>query len=469
MTEFSDDFHADEQESITRFLHALNRGEVPYFDVHEFETIIDYLLEQGEHSQAKKAASVARRIHPQSVDLKLMAARVHSVHGELDLALHLINEVQKVDRQNEELFYLKAGIHAQMKDHNRSIENLRIAKELSGDFKDEILLDIAFEQENLEDYSSAIESLQEALAINPNNEAALHELAHCYESMNKLEDLVVFYQQFIDNQPYSVTAWYNLGNTLFKLEDYERAMEAYDYCLAIDENYTLALYNRANSLIQLERYPEAVREFEAVMASEGIGAHTLCYIGECYEKMNDLQSASEHYLHALEIDNSFTDAMIGMAVVNEMLDEQEASARWYKKALKDCPESAAYWHMYAMWAVKNKRQRIAVKAFKQSLKLDELQGDTWEDYGTFLADAGKLAEAYEVLARGFSLNPDEWNLVYRMIWYGQNKPKSEEVGELLSLAAQNDPEGLAQFLKDNPEASSCAAFAIQTGSLKPKA
>lgn len=468
MTEFSDDFHAEEQESITRFLQALKHGEVPYFDVHEFENIIDYLLEQGEHSQAKKAASVARRIHPQSVDLKLMAARVHSVHGELDLALHLINEVQKVDRQNEELFYLKAGIHAQMKDHNRSIENLRIAKELSGDFKDEILLDIAYEQENLEDFSSAIDSLREALSINPNNEAALHELAHCYESMNKLDELVIFYQQFIDNQPYSGTAWYNLGNAFFKLEDYERAMEAYDYCLAIDENYTLALYNRANSLIQLERYPEAVREFEAVMAAEGIGAHTLCYIGECYEKMNDLQAASEHYLHALEIDDTFTDAMIGMAVVNEMLNEQEAAARWHKKALKICPESAAYWHMYAMWAVKNKRQRLATKAFKQSLKLDELQADAWEDYGTFLAETGKTDEACEVLARGFQLNPDDWNLVYRMIWYSQSNAKSEEVGELLSLAAQNDPEGLTQFLKDNPEALRCSSFATHSGSLKPK-
>jgi tetratricopeptide (TPR) repeat protein len=52
-----------------------------------------------------------------------------------------------------------------------------------------------------------------------------------------LKGSIEYYQKFIDEDPYSTAAWYNLGIVYNKLEKYRRALQAYDYAITIDESF----------------------------------------------------------------------------------------------------------------------------------------------------------------------------------------------------------------------------------------
>ena len=136
--------------------------------------------------------------------------------------------------RNIELFYTKASIFSQLRKSDKAIEQYKKALDHAEDFeKEDIQLQLAFEYENLSKYSFAIEHLQEILKTNHENETALYELGFCYDVSEKIEDGKAYFEEFVNLHPYSYIGWFNLGITFGKLKLYEKAIDAYDFAIAI--------------------------------------------------------------------------------------------------------------------------------------------------------------------------------------------------------------------------------------------
>jgi len=71
--------------------------------------------------------------------------------------------------------------------------------------------------------------------------------AFCYDVLDKQEESIKFYEQYIDNEPYSYAAWYNLGNAFNKMDLFEKSIDAYDYAILIKDNFASAYFNKGNS------------------------------------------------------------------------------------------------------------------------------------------------------------------------------------------------------------------------------
>jgi tetratricopeptide (TPR) repeat protein len=83
---------------------------------------------------------------------------------------------------------------------------------------DEILLQMAYVYQNMHDYETAIVYIKRSLEQNMENKDGLYELAFCYDILDKQEESIQFYQEYIDSDPYSYAAWYNLANSYHKLD-----------------------------------------------------------------------------------------------------------------------------------------------------------------------------------------------------------------------------------------------------------
>ena len=108
-------------------------------------------------------------------------------------------------------------------------------------------------RESWGDYNKAIEYLQLSLEDNPENDVALYEIAFCWIH-GPSRDSISFYERFIDKQPYSYAAWYNLGNVLNRMDRFEEALDAYDYCLAIRTTSRRPISIK-QTLASLNRFP----------------------------------------------------------------------------------------------------------------------------------------------------------------------------------------------------------------------
>jgi len=61
---------------------------------------------------------------------------------------------------------------------------------------------IAFEYENINDYPNAIRNLKNALALKPDSENIIHEIAFFFDITNREEDAISFFNDFFRHKPF---------------------------------------------------------------------------------------------------------------------------------------------------------------------------------------------------------------------------------------------------------------------------
>ena len=77
-------------EAVNRFKRSLISGRTKYFDVSEFEGIVEQLLEEGDLQSSEIAAEQGIKIHPNAVPLQLKYAQILINKGLYEKSLNYI-------------------------------------------------------------------------------------------------------------------------------------------------------------------------------------------------------------------------------------------------------------------------------------------------------------------------------------------------------------------------------------------
>ncbi|MGY6560503.1 MAG: tetratricopeptide repeat protein [Luteibaculaceae bacterium] len=332
---FDDSFDEFDEtvEIVSRFEKMLMSNEEYFFDLEEYELMIDYYFDIQNINKANIALKYANRHFPESTGLKLREAQIASSNGKLNSALSILNKLEMLNPLDEDVLLTKASLLSQLKQHKKAIEYFERVIALGVPQKDDILIDMALEYEFMQDYQSAIERLREALTINPENEAALYEISYCYDMVSDTNACISFLKEFLDENPYSYTAWLNLGNCYMKIDNYTGAIEALEYCVAIKEDFSFAHLNIALSNMEIEAWQNALDAFTETLKYEPPRAMTLCYMGECHEKLGNLKEAKKFYQKALAEDDTWSDAWVGLGVLLDIQGKTEEAIPFLKKAV----------------------------------------------------------------------------------------------------------------------------------------
>ena len=73
---FGFSYEEEVKQAVQKFERMKKNNENYFFDVIEFETIIDYYIESNNSAKAFEAATLATEQHPNSVSIQLRKARV---------------------------------------------------------------------------------------------------------------------------------------------------------------------------------------------------------------------------------------------------------------------------------------------------------------------------------------------------------------------------------------------------------
>ena len=222
----------DFRELIKRFQDAYEAGLQPFFDVDDFEAIIDFYIDNSLFEEADAAVGLAMEQHPTANSFVIRHARILGNSKKYYEALEMLNNIQLIESANVDIFVSKAEIYSLMDKHKMAIEEYKKAIEFS-EQTEELYSSIAFEYESMSDYDNAIKYLKQAIDVSPESENLLHEISFFFEITGREEDAIKFFNEFVDKEPYSKLAWFNLGIFYNSLELYEKAIEAYEFGLCI--------------------------------------------------------------------------------------------------------------------------------------------------------------------------------------------------------------------------------------------
>lgn len=444
---------------IDKFEQMLEAKSAYFFDVDEIETLADHYLDKGNHAKAKIAIRHGLSMHPKSPQLMLKDAHAYLYLNQAEKALEILEFLEAAEPTNTEMLLFKAVVHRNLSDHEGTKACLVKALNATPENKEEIYLDLAFEQEMVEDYAGAISSLKQSLEINPNHEASLFELGYCFDMAQDLENGAEYFNHYLNENPYSFVGWYNLALCYEKLGLFEKAIETVGYAIAIKPNFANAYILKGNMYTSCEMDRHAIDAYRESIEFDQTNPLVYAAIGECFERLESWDFAEANYLKAIEIDPKYVDALMGLGAVKENEEEIVEAIALYKEAVDYDKLNIDNWHIFAEAMVNHGDFMGAEEAYTHITKFFCEDEDAWVALAELQAKTDGNQIAINTLREGKEIISATSDIDLQLVKYLILDGKIEEGSEILAQILDKNQHNSKYFLSIFPEAIQIANIA----------
>jgi tetratricopeptide (TPR) repeat protein len=393
-------------------------GVFSYFDIDEFVTIINYYLDNDQMKKAMDACKTGLKVHPAAPELKLKYAQLLVARGQSAEAMILLKQIKTILTGNHEFYLTLAMAKILTGEEKEAIGCFDQTISLcNGAEKEEVFFNIGESLENSGFYEIALGYYKQAIAAFPDNEEFLFRTAFCYDRANNLAESIHFYNLYLDKNPFSENGWYNLGIIHNKAGEFEKAIEAYDFAIALDDDHFDAVFNKANTLANWEKYDEAIAIYNEYLESYPDSLIALYYLGECYLQLEQPDKAESFFDRIIVSFPDFADAWYGKGLVYETNEKYQDAIIALRKAVQiDKEHNDAWFSLGKILAITGKNSE-AFEAYQNAVSLNRYDVEAWINYALVADLMGKPKDALEIIEKAMEYSPDEVDLMYALAAY----------------------------------------------------
>ncbi|MDX5443032.1 MAG: tetratricopeptide repeat protein [Hymenobacteraceae bacterium] len=425
---------SEELDLIRKFEEMLGSNQTVFFDLSDFELIIDHYTSNFNYSKALTACDSALAQYPFSTELLIDKAQVLAMAGEFEEALTVINAVADVDPLNPDLLITRGVISTQQGEFRQAVDFFKQAAEVSQEQREDIYFNIGLAYQNCGKFGASIKYYKKCLSLNPANDQVLQELLYCLDITGTLQEEEAFFQKFVDDDPYNPVAWYNLGQVYYKLEQIEKAVGAFEYATLIKADYPEAQTYLATAFVANGEYLKAIEAFQASVEKDKPNAEVYCNIGECYEKLQQWDLARKYYQKALDLDPLMDEAWFGIGIILDAQGKWFEAIHFYRKAVSLYDDSAEYWMALATAEYNVGNVVSSLEAYEKASQILPDNKDIWLNWSVILYEQGNYEGAIDLMLTAIELQPAEAELYYRACVYMLSAGKYKEAYNYLENA-----------------------------------
>lgn len=462
-----DFFNDGMAERIKSFEQMLKTGESFFMDTNELEDIINYYLDFDQYNKASKAIEFGSSIYPFELFYKIKRAEILLASQNTGKAIRMLESAREMEPTNVEIAKLLGDAYSINGKFKKAIDCYLFALNRNLDTAD-ILLRLASISLITHNDSKAMEYINSLPADFVYDEFALQDFMKLFYDFEKYELAQTFLKGVIDSDPYNYSAWYYLGLTYQKSEKYNKGIDAFEYCIAIDDKNTLGHLGKGNCLMELKQYNDAIVCFKNSMDNDASDAEVLCNIAECYENLENLSSARYYYLRAIKADQELADGYFGIAMVYKkqeqykqaennllkaidldelesiymielaelylVLDNEEKCLYYYQKAYEIDPATTEIVLDYAQAMHHFDATEPAVAMLENHSKVFDIDHRILYRICSYKFCLGHFEEGYTLLHEALDLNASDYFLLYEYSPFVEN---IENVTNIIDLYTQD--------------------------------
>ena len=437
-------------EVVERYKSMLRSKKHIYFDVSEFEEIIDYYLESNKLEEAENAYQYAKSLHRYSNELKLKRAQILVDKQEHSEAETLLIEMASVMPSTPHLYFLFGYMYV---DTGRMEEAAEAFSQFiyftSESNKGDAYASVAFLYVQKNYYDEALSYLKKAEKFNQKSKYILYESAYCYEKIGEFEKSIFYYEKYLKLQPFSSNVWHNVGIVYDIIGNTDKAIEAYDYALALNPNFESALINKASVELNNGRYANALQSYETFLKKYPKSVDALSGIADSYRYMADYEQATEYYRKALKADKYHAHTLYGMALVYYEKNDNFEGLNYVLRALKNEKQNANYHLLAALFFDRLDYKDKAKESFIKSIENNPFSHIAWISLADLYVEH-ETEKAIELLEEAAGMLPNSAEIYYRLAAIYYQLQKFSEAEESLQQALNTDDSLLEQFLYEYP-------------------
>lgn len=451
MQEYSHANQDGTEDAVEKFEELVNHNQESYFDVCQIESIFDFYNEKNMLDKAEFAIKMGLRQHPDASSLQLKYSTLLIEQNNHDEALLILDYLKEVEISNSEIFLNLGIIYIQLEDKVKAIRNFEKALKLvDSEELGEYVFEIGFNLNQEYYYVEARNLLSYYLPQFPKNENILFELAYAFDKLNDIEKGIEIYNKLLDLNPYLENAWYNIGILHNKKENYSEAIDAYNITISLAPNLSEAYYNKANSLAQVGEYKEAINSYAEYMSYSYPMTLTYYYMGDCWENLGNYKLATRFYQMAVNLDPEHIESLQSLGRASYQVQDYETSIFAFDKALIIQPDSPDLWLLLGKSYKKLKKTAEAKRCLKKALINQHEDTISWIEMYQFLEENEKNFNPLPFLKRLLSKDQTNGALHYlAAIIYNKCNIHDESLRHLV-IARQLLPDDLEIVLNEYP-------------------
>ncbi len=398
---------------ISKFESMLRTNHVLFFDSEEFENIIHHYLNQGKIALAKKAIKLGLEQHTTSINLKLFKVEVYVFEDKLIEADTLLNELYQLDPMNEEIYIQKANILSKKDEHQQAINVLKEALKLTDDVVDLYSL-IGMECLFLDRFEEAKTYFMKCLEADVQDYSALYNVIYCFEYLEQNKEAISYLNVFLDKNPYCEVAWHQLGKQYYTLENYKKALAAFDFAIISDDTFVGAYLEKGKVLEKLKRYEEAIENYTVSLNIDEPTSFALLRIGNCYEKLKNDDLAVQYYYKTVHEDPLLDKGWIAITKYYNRKKNYQKALYYINKAINIDSENVIYWKLYSQINQRLNFYEEAERGYKRTLELGNYELNTWLSRGDLLIRLGEHEAAIFNFEQAQEFYPENAEIEYRL-------------------------------------------------------
>src|SRR5215203_4171720 len=447
------DRHEDKEsiDDLLKLYNNLKNGYSGFIEEEAFEKIIDYYDDKEEMSKALEAAETALEYFPFSSSLLIKKADILLGLRKYNQALETLEKAELFDAKDINLYILKTDVYLALDKQEKAVELLENAiHDFEGEEKIELLFELADVYDDYEEFDKVFDSLKVILEEEPTNEEALYKTCFWTDFTGRNEESIKLHLKIIDEYPFSELAWFNLAAAYQGIKLYEKAIDAYQYAIAIDEKFDYAYRNMGDAYLRIRKYKEAIEALEKVLELSKPEEVIYEAIGHCYDHLKNYAQARFHYRKAshLNPDDSKLYYKIACTYYNE--GQWASAVKQLESALKIQRSQPEYNLLMGECKLQLNEIKEAVQYLSTAVRVRPRNISGWEALIRCLYTAGFFTEARQQALAALTHTNNKTVFLYYLsaILFAMNK--SKEALLYLEKALATTPKHLKKFVQLNP-------------------
>lgn len=385
-----------ENELVQKFENMLENHDEAYFDTDELEEIIIHYLEVGDVEYAEHAVNYATQLHPDSVDIKIKRLEVLLELEQYTEAKIIIDELKSISSESTDFLVCCAKYYSNLGHTKNAIDYCKKALEL-GEEENFLHNFIADELININDPFSALKHYQKALKADAQDDYALENIVSCFQKLNKGDEAIDFLNHYLDQFPYSETAWMEYSQYYFNKKNYEEAIVGYDFLLAIN-NTSLGVYsNKAACYEAMKQWDKAIEVYNESLEFEFTKTYTYYKIGLCYKELKQKSAALNAFQKSLREDPQYYLSMIEQSELYEEMGSMKEALHFAREAANINTKNLDYQKRLAYLYIEAGRFEESLECLVKLIEAEPDRFYNWYAYTEVLMLIGEYEEAITVL------------------------------------------------------------------------
>lgn len=441
----------DLDELLKQYENIRSGKKAGFLDEEAFEAIIDYFDDKEDYTKALEAAEMGIDYFPFCATLLIKKADLLLATRQYKQALEILQGAELLDSKDINLYILKTDAYLALDQQDKAVALLEEAiQQFEGEERIELLFELADVYDDYEEFDKVFDCLKLILEEEQTNEEALYKICFWTDFTGRNEESIRLHLGIIDEHPYNELAWFNLGAAYQGLKLYEKAIDAYEYALAIDDKFDYAYRNIGDAYIRLRKYKEAIEALEKVLELSKPEEVIYEAIGHCYDRMKNFAQARFHYRKASHLNQEDSRLIYKVACTYFNEGQWDSAAKQLDAALKIHRLQAEYNLLMGACKLQLGLLKEAVQYFSIVVRTKPKNIAGWEALIRCLYKAEYYQEAKQQIIAALEMTNNRSVFYYYLSAVLLAMGKSKEGLLYLEQAMQQAPKKIKKLIDLNP-------------------